>query len=84
MQSLKQDRMVRPEVHEEVCCLKCKSQGHDIDHCPIFENYIVGGVMPLRPETQAGSSMGPALWCAIYQVAGKHATDNCHLLLKYV
>ena len=39
--------------------------------------------MPLRPEAQAGPSVAPALWCAIYQVARKHATDNCHLLQKY-
>ena len=71
MQSLKQDRTIRPEVHKEVWCLKCKSQGHDKDHFPVFENYLVGGgPMPLRPESQEGPSAGPALWCAIYQVAG--------------
>jgi hypothetical protein len=52
---------------------------------PVFANYLAGGgPMPLRPEAQAGPSAGPALWCAICQVAGKHATDNCHLLQKYV
>jgi len=40
--------------------------------------------MPLRTEAQAGLSVGPALWCAICQVAGKHATNNCHLLQKFV
>ena len=40
--------------------------------------------MPLRPKAQAGPSAGPALWCAIYQVARKHAMDNCHLLQKFV
>ena len=40
--------------------------------------------MPLRSEAQVGASAGPTLWCAIYQVAGKHATDNYHLLQKYV
>lgn len=40
--------------------------------------------MPLRSEAQVGPSMGPALWCAICQVAGKHMTDNCHLLQKFV
>jgi len=27
--------------------------------------------------------MTPALWCAIFQIAGKHAANNCHLLQKY-
>lgn len=73
--------MAWPEVHEEVWCLKCKSQGHDKDHCPLFTNYVAGGgIMPLRLEAQAGPSARPALWCVIYEVAGKHATDNFHLL----
>ena len=85
MQSLKQDKTIRPEVHEEVWCVKCKSQGHDRDHCPIFTNYIEGGgIMPLRPEAQAGPSTVLSLWFSIYQVAEKHAMDNCHLLQKYV
>ena len=81
MQILKQDRTVQLDVREEVWCMKCKSQGHDKDHCLIFINYLAGGgPMPLRPEAQAGPSAMPTLWCAICQIAGKHATDNCHLL----
>jgi len=84
-QILKKDRAAWPEVHEEVWCLKCKSHGHDKDHFPIFVNYVTrGGSMPLRPEAQVGPSTGPALWCAIFQVARKHVTDNCHLLQKFV
>lgn len=40
--------------------------------------------MPLRPEAQVGPSTGPALWCTICQVAAKHATDNYHLLQKFI
>ena len=40
--------------------------------------------MPLRLEAQVGPSAVHDLWCAIYQVAGKHATNNCHLLQKYL
>jgi len=39
--------------------------------------------MALRPEVRAGPSAVPALWCAIFQIGGKHATYNCHLLQKY-
>lgn len=48
-------------------------------------NYVVaGGLMTLRLEAQASPSTGPMLWCAIYQVDGKHVIDNCHLLHKFV
>ena len=39
--------------------------------------------MHLRLESQAGPSVVPTLWCAICQIARKHATDNYHLLQKY-
>lgn len=84
-QSLKKDRATHLEMREEVWCLKCKSQGHDKDHYPVFVNYVVGrGPMPIRLEAQVGPSIGPALWCTIYQVVGKHVKDNCHLLQKFV
>jgi len=51
MQILKQDRIVFPEACKEIWCLKCKGQGHDKYHYPVFANYIVGrGPMSLRPE----------------------------------
>lgn len=63
----KKDRVAQPDVRKEVWCLKCKSQGHDKDHCPVFENYDAGGgSMPLRLEAQARVSTGPALWCVVY------------------
>jgi len=40
--------------------------------------------MPLIPEAQAGPSVSPALWCAICEIGRKHATDNYHLLPKYM
>jgi len=81
---LKKDK-TKPEVHTEVWCLKCKSQGHDKDHYPIFAIYITrGGPIPLRPEVPVGPSVETALWCAICQVVGQHAIDNCHLLQNFV
>jgi len=66
MQSLKQDRTVRPQIHEEVWFLKCKSQGHDKDYSTVFANYLTGGgLIPLRLEAQAGPNVGLKLWCAI-------------------
>lgn len=47
-QSLKKDRAACPKVCEEFWCLKCKIQGHDKDHYPVFANYVAGGgPMPL-------------------------------------
>lgn len=84
MQSLKQERVPQSEVCTKVGCIKCKSQGHNKDHCPIFANYLAGGgPMPLRLELQVGPSAVPALWCTICQVGGKHATKDYHLLQKY-
>ena len=40
--------------------------------------------MPLRLEAEARPSMAPALWCMICQIGGNHATDNYHLLQKYM
>lgn len=40
--------------------------------------------MPLRKEAAIGPSRRPTLWCAIYQVVGKHVTDNCHLLQNFL
>lgn len=40
--------------------------------------------MPMRLEALLGTSIGPTLWCAIYQVVGKHVTNNYHLLQKFV
>ena len=69
----------------EVWCLKCKGQGHDKDHCPIYQNYLIGGgLVPLKPENIVGPRVGVPLWCTIFQIAGKHATDNCHILQKFV
>ena len=31
-ESLKKQNVARPEVSEEVWCLKCRSEGHDKDH----------------------------------------------------
>lgn len=58
-------------MREEVWWVKCKGQGHDKDHYPVFVNYLAGGgPMSLMPEAQVGTSMTPALWCAICQIGG--------------
>lgn len=43
----------------------------------------MGGPIPLRVEAQTGPSAALALWCVIYQVGGKHTTNNCHLFCNF-
>lgn len=43
LQSFKKEKEARLEMCKEAWCLKCKSQGHDKDHCHVFANYITGG-----------------------------------------
>ena len=84
MKKLKQEQAPRPEVQEEVWCIKCRSQGHNKDHRLILANYVVmGGPTPLQPEAHAGPSETLVLWCVICEIGGKHTTNNCHLLQKY-
>lgn len=76
--SLKKAKETKLEVHVEVWCIKCKSEGHDKDHCLVFANYISGGgPIPLKLKAPVAPSMGAVLWCAICQVPGKHTMDNC-------
>lgn len=56
-----------------IWCLKCKSHGHDKDHCLVFKNYIIGGGhVPLKPKANVGMSMVVVLWYTIFQVTGHH------------
>ncbi len=63
LESQNKGKEVQTEVHTEVWCLKCKGHGHDKDHCPVYQNYIIGGgPVPLKLENIAGLSMGVAPW----------------------
>lgn len=62
MQSMNQERASWSKARAEAGCTKCKSQGHDKDHYPVFANYLVGGgPMPLKLEVQARPSAALAL-----------------------
>jgi len=69
----------------EVWCLKCKGHGHNKDHCPVYQNYLIGGgPIPLKLENTVGMTASVVLWCTIYQIIGKHTMENCHFLHKFV
>ena len=85
LQSLKIGKEAQFEVHTGAWCIKCKDKGHDKDHYSIYQNYLIGGgFVPLKPENIAGPSTGVPLWHAICEIVGKHATDHCHLLKKFL
>lgn len=85
LQSLKIGKEAQPKVCVEVWCIKFKYKGHDKDHYPDYQNYLTrGGHVPLKPKNIAGPSAGVPLWCDVFQIDGKHATNYCHLQRNFV
>lgn len=85
LHSLKTRKESQPKVRTDVQCIKCKDEGHDNNHYPVYHNYLIGGgLVPLKLDNTAGPSTGVLLWCDIFQITGKHTTDNCHLLQNFV
>lgn len=57
LQSLKIGEEAQPEVCTKVWFLKCKGHRHDKDHCPIYQNYLIGvggGLFPKGQKTLLG------------------------------
>jgi hypothetical protein len=37
------------EKREDIWCIRCKSEGHDKEHCPLFHEYLASGApSPLK------------------------------------
>ena len=71
LQSLKKGKETQPKVCTKFWCLKCKSHGHDKDHCSVFKNYIIGGRhVPMKLENNVGMYVEATIWCTIHQVTG--------------
>jgi hypothetical protein len=40
------------DKREDFWCIRCKSEGHDKEHCPIFHEYLASGALsPLKKAT---------------------------------
>jgi hypothetical protein len=40
------------EKREDIWCIKCKSEGHDKENCPLFHEYLAfGAPNPLKQDT---------------------------------
>jgi hypothetical protein len=60
---------------EEIWCVKCRSEGHDKEHCPLFHEYLASrSLSPLKQVTLP--------WCEVCQ--NRHHTGECYYKQKYV
>jgi len=67
-----QDMKKGKERMDDIWCIKCKTQGHDKDHCPLMQEYL--GARAPNPLNQ-----GAEVWCEICRNRG-HRPEDCYLL----
>jgi hypothetical protein len=63
------------EKREDIWCIRCKSEGHDKEHCPLFHEYLASGAP--NPLKQA---IVP--WCEVCRT--RHHPGECYYMQKYV
>ena len=62
--------------HEEVCCTRCRTEGHDKEQCPTVRNFLNSGAPnPFNPSV---------LYCEICRTTGQHRPEDYYLLHRYV
>jgi hypothetical protein len=60
---------------EDIWCIRCKSEGHDKDYCPLFSEYLESGALsPLKKVTLP--------WCKVCR--NRHHLGECYYMQKYV
>jgi hypothetical protein len=63
------------DKREDIWCIRCKSEGHDKEHCPLFHEYLASGApSPLKQVTLP--------WCEVCR--NRHRPGECYYLQKYV
>jgi hypothetical protein len=63
------------EKREDIWCIRCKSEGHDKEHCPLFHEYLASGApSPLKQATVP--------WCEVCRT--RHHPGECYYMQKYV
>jgi hypothetical protein len=71
VEDLKKDK--GKEKREDIWCIKCKSKGHDKEHCPLFNEYLAfGSPNPLK------QAMLP--WCEVCRT--RNRLGECYCMLK--
>jgi hypothetical protein len=63
------------EKREDIWCIRCKSEGHDKDNCPLFNEYLASGAP--NPFKQATLP-----WCEVCRT--RHRPSECYYMQKYV
>jgi hypothetical protein len=60
---------------EDIWCVRCRSKGHDKEHCPLFHEYSA---------SRAPSSLKQVTlpWCEVCQ--NRHHPGECYYMKKYV
>jgi hypothetical protein len=60
---------------EDIWFIRCKSEGHDKEHCPLFHEYLASGALsPLKQVTLP--------WCEVCR--NRHRLGECYYLQKHV
>jgi hypothetical protein len=63
------------EKREDIWCIRCKSEGHDKENCPLFHEYLsFGALSPLKQVTLP--------WCEVHR--NQHRPGECYYMHKYV
>jgi hypothetical protein len=63
------------DKREDIWCVRCKSEGHDKEHCPLFNEYLASGALiPLKQVTLP--------WCE--ECRNRHRPGECYYMQKYV
>jgi hypothetical protein len=73
VEDMKEDK--GKEKREDIWCIRCKSKGHDKEHCPLFNEYFPSGAP--NPLKQA---IVP--WCEVCRT--RHRLGECYYIQKYV
>jgi hypothetical protein len=63
------------DKREDIWCVRCRSEGHDKEHCPLFHEYLASGApSPLKQVTLP--------WCEVCR--NRHRPGECYYMQKYV
>jgi hypothetical protein len=63
------------EKREDIWCIRWKSEGHDKEHCSLFNEYLASRAPnPLKQDTLP--------WCEV--CINRHRPGECHYMHKYV
>jgi hypothetical protein len=73
VEDMKKDR--GKEKREDIWCIRCKVEGHDKEHFPLFSEYLASRAPnPLNKDTLR--------WCEVCRT--RHRPGECYYMQKYV